>query len=84
MTMQLKSLVIKTLENWEKNYAPGKLHGTIALSGMAGEIAFKLNDQQCHAIMKIVAESARDHTQEAVNAMTAEVFNLPTPELIEG
>lgn len=84
MSMQLKSLSIRRPERYEEDYKTGTLRGKIELEGMHSEVAVKLSNEQCRAILAIVGQAAKDTTAEAVQAMSAEVFDLPTTALIEG
>lgn len=83
MTMQFKSLRIAMPERWEPGFKDGIPRGEIEMEGEHGKVAVKLTGQQCRAILSIVGQAAKDTTEEAVKAMTAEVFNLPTPAMIE-
>jgi hypothetical protein len=83
MTMQLKCLSIRRPERYEEDYKSGRLRGEIELDGMHSKVAVKLSDDQCRAILSIVGQAARDTTAEAVKAMTAEMFNLPTVPALE-
>lgn len=84
MTMSLKQLMIRRPERWETEWKDGKLRGSIELDGLHSTVTVKLSDEQCHAIIAIIGQAAKDTTAEAVKAMSAEMFNLPTAELIEG
>lgn len=84
MTMQFKSLVIRAAERWEPGFKDGEVSGKIEMEGISSKVAVKLNNEQCRAIIAIVGQAAKDTTEEAVKAMSAEMFNLPTAELIEG
>lgn len=84
MTMQLKELSIRRPERYElEDYKRGNLIGKIKMEGLHSEVSVKLTDDQCRAILAIVGQAARDTTEEAVKAMTAEVFNLPTVPVLE-
>lgn len=84
MTMQLKTLRISMPERWEPDFKSGMPRGEIELEGAHSKVAVKLTGEQCRSILAIVGQAAKDTTEEAVRAMSAEVFNLPTTELIEG
>lgn len=83
--LTLKSLAIKRLEAYETGYKAGenRIAGKIVLDGAASEISVKLNERQCREILVIVSQAAQDTAREAAEAMTAEVFNLPTLQAIE-
>lgn len=83
MTMQLKRLFIQMPERYEADFKNGLPRGEIEMEGMHSKVSVKLTGEQCRAILAIVGQAAKDTTEEAVKAMTAEMFNLPTPELIE-
>ena len=83
MTMQLKSLHISRPERYDPDYKTGAIRGAIEMEGLHAKVSVKLTDDQCRAILAIVGDAAKKTTEEAVKAMTAEVFNLPTPALIE-
>lgn len=83
MTMKFKSLHIAMPERWEVGFKDGIPSGYIEMEGDHGKVSVNLNAPQCRAILAIVGQAAKDTTEEAVKAMTAEVFNLPTPALIE-
>jgi hypothetical protein len=84
MTMQLKALSIHRPERYDPDYKLGTIRGHIELEGMHSKVAVKLSDEQCRQILAIVGQAAKDTTEAAVRAMTAEMFNLPSPTLIEG
>jgi hypothetical protein len=83
MTMQLKSLFIRRAERYEADYKLGTVRGEIEMEGMHSKVAVKLSDEQCRAILAIVSEAAKQTTEEAMRAMTAEVFNLPAVPALE-
>lgn len=83
MTMQLKQLLIRMPERYEADYKTGLPRGEIELEGAHSKVSVKLNGEQCRAILAIVGQAAKETTAEAVQAMTAEMFNLPATELIE-
>lgn len=84
MTMKFKSLHIAVPERWEPGFKDGIPRGEIEMEGEHGKVSVNLTGPQCHAILAVVGQAAKDTTEEAVKAMTAEVFNLPTTALIEG
>ena len=83
MTMQLKSLRISRPERYDIDYKSGIVSGEIDIEAQHSKVSVKLTDDQCRAILAIVGQAAKDTTAEAVKAMTAEMFNLPCPTLIE-
>lgn len=82
--MQFKTLHISMPERWEPEFKTGMPRGLIEMEGSHSKVAVKLNGEQCRAILAIVGQAAKDTTEEAVRAMTAEVFSLPASPLIEG
>lgn len=83
MTMQLKSLHIRSAERWEPGFKEGHVRGEIEMEGMHSKVAVKLSDEQCRSILAIVGQAAKETTAAAVEAMTAEVFNLPSVPALE-
>lgn len=83
--LTLKSLAIKRLERYEEGYKAGenRIAGKIVLDGASSEISVRLTEKQCRKILVIVSQAARDTADEAAQAMTAEVFNLPTMPQLE-
>lgn len=84
MTMQFKSLSIRTAERWEPGFKDGEVSGQIEMEGISSKVAVKLTNEQCRAILAIVGQAAKETTQEAVRAMNTEMFNLPTVPALEG
>lgn len=82
--LTLKSLAIKRVEHYETGYKAGenRIAGKIVLDGASSEVSVRLTEKQCREILAIVSQAAQDTAREAAEAMTAEVFNLPTmPQL---